>query len=122
MSNYFGSKMSVASNVLDRDFIAGCPDEKWTIDYLYPRLRRISIPSGCNGPLLQRRSWDTSMKQRLTQELFIEVMNMAIRTRRPLPGLIVHTDRGSQYGSFAYRQLLEKEGYICSMSRKGNYW
>ncbi|NLZ52446.1 MAG: hypothetical protein GX892_04750 [Thermoanaerobacteraceae bacterium] len=52
MSNYFGSKMSVASNVLDRNFIAGCPDEKWTINYLYPHRRRISIPSGRYGPIL----------------------------------------------------------------------
>ena len=62
------------------------------------------------------------MKQRLTQELVIEAIHMAIHARRPMPGLIVHTDRGSQYGSFTYRQLLEKEGYICSMSRKGNCW
>jgi len=63
-----------------------------------------------------------SMHQRLTKELVIEAIHIAINARRPMPGLIVHTDRGSQYSSFAYRQLLEKEGYICSMSRKGNCW
>ncbi|HHZ03839.1 hypothetical protein [Acetomicrobium hydrogeniformans] len=44
---------------------------------------------------LKKESWDTSMKQRLIQELVVEAMNMAIHARRPLPGLIVHTDRGS---------------------------
>jgi len=52
MPTYFGSKMSVASNVLDRNFIAGCPDEKWVINYLHPYRRRISIPSGRYGPML----------------------------------------------------------------------
>ena len=47
---------------------------------------------------------------------------MAIWQRRPKPGLIVHSDRGSQYASKAYRRLLAKHGFIGSMSRKGNCW
>jgi transposase InsO family protein len=47
---------------------------------------------------------------------------MAIVLRQPKPGLIVHTDRGSQYASQAHRDLLTRHGLIASMSRKGNCW
>jgi transposase InsO family protein len=47
---------------------------------------------------------------------------MAINLRKPLPGLIHHSDRGSQYASHAYQALLKQHGMICSMSRKGNCW
>jgi len=50
-------------------------------------------------------------------------LNMAIQQqRRPDPGLIVHSDRGSQYASKQYQDLLNEQGFICSMSRKGNCW
>ena len=47
---------------------------------------------------------------------------MAIWRRRPKPGLIVHSDRGAQYASKAYRRLLRRHGFIGSMSRKGDCW
>jgi len=54
--------------------------------------------------------------------LVCDALGMAIQQRRPAPGLIVHSDRGSQYASSLYRNLLDKHGFICSMSRKGNCW
>ena len=54
--------------------------------------------------------------------LVCDALRMAIWQRKPKPGLIVHTDRGSQYASYAYRQLLNLHGCIGSMSRKGNCW
>ena len=117
-----GSNMSVANNVLDRNFFAYCPDEKWAADITYIHTYEGYLYLAAVMDLYSKKIVGYSMKQRLTQELVVEAMNMAIHARRPMPGLIVHTDRGSQYGSFAYRQLLEKEGYICSMSRKGNCW
>ena len=47
---------------------------------------------------------------------------MAIQQRQPGPGLIVHSDRGSQYASELYQDLLDEHGFVCSMSRKGNCW
>ena len=47
---------------------------------------------------------------------------MAVRERRPLPRLVHHSDRGSQYASEAYQQALKAHGMICSMSRKGDCW
>jgi len=57
-----------------------------------------------------------------TQALVIRALMMAINLRKPPPGLIHHSDRGSQYASHAYQALLKQHGMICSMSRKGNCW
>jgi len=56
----------------------------------------------------------------MTQEPAISALNMAIQHRRPPPGLIHHSDRGSQYCAKAYRAILQKNGLVASMSRKGN--
>ncbi|WP_165482219.1 IS3 family transposase, partial [Legionella rubrilucens] len=54
--------------------------------------------------------------------LVCDALNMAIWQRKPPSGLIVHSDRGAQYASYQYRNLLKSKGYIGSMSRKGNCW
>ena len=55
-------------------------------------------------------------------ELVLAALEMAVGRRRPPPGLVHHSDRGSQYASRAYRETLEKHGMSASMSRKGNCW
>ncbi|WP_032440712.1 DDE-type integrase/transposase/recombinase, partial [Klebsiella pneumoniae] len=54
--------------------------------------------------------------------LVCDALSMAISVRQPAPGLLVHSDRGSQYASAEHRQLLENHGLVLSMSRKGNCW
>ncbi len=61
-----------------------------------------------------------AMGARMTQELAISALNMAIHHRHPAPGLIHHSDRGSQYCAKAYRAILQRSGLVASMSRKGN--
>lgn len=63
-----------------------------------------------------------SMKNRITQDLVIEALNMAIKQRKPGRDLLLHSDRGGQYASYCYQVLLSKKGIRCSMSRKGNCW
>ncbi|AOQ23409.1 IS3 family transposase ISHor1 [Moorella thermoacetica] len=62
------------------------------------------------------------MQKYLTRELGIEALHMAITNRRPGRGLVIHSDRGSQYASSDYQQLLRQYGFICSMSPKGDCW
>src|SRR5919198_1323170 len=62
------------------------------------------------------------MDQEMPQELTLRALDMALPKRRPLPGLIHHSDRGSQYAAGAYQQRLSAHGIRCSMSRKGNCW
>jgi transposase InsO family protein len=61
-----------------------------------------------------------AMAERITRDLVIAALTMAVWRRRPAPGLIAHSDRGSQYASGDYQATLELHGFLCSMSRKGN--
>ena len=62
------------------------------------------------------------MADNMKVSLVNDALNMAITTRKPKKGLIWHTDRGSQYASYSHKDLLNKNGIIPSMSRKGNCW
>jgi putative transposase len=70
--------------------------------------------------LFSRRVVGWAMGAHLDAQLTLEALQMAIKRRRPQPGLLVHSDRGAQYASADYRQLLAQHGLVASMSRKGN--
>lgn len=70
--------------------------------------------------LFSRRVVGWSMGAHLDAQMMLDAVQMAIDQRRPKPGLIVHSDRGAQYASTDYRQLLLRHGLVASMSRKGN--
>ena len=72
--------------------------------------------------LCSRKIVGWSMSSRMTAQLVCDALTMAIWRRRPQAGLIHHSDRGSQYASHAFRQLLEKHDFIGSMSGAGNCW
>ena len=63
-----------------------------------------------------------AMSNRINTELVKAALEMAIERRRPSTGLLVHSDRGSQYASNLYQKTLRKHGFVCSMSRKGDCW
>ena len=71
-----------------------------------------------------RRIVGWSMSDRMKQDLVLDALRMALGRRRPdqEAGLLHHSDRGSQYASSAFQQLLQKENITCSMSRRGNCW
>ena len=62
------------------------------------------------------------MQTHMKKELVIEALSQTIGRFRPEQGLLLHSDRGSQYCSKAYQDIIEKNGFVCSMSRKGNCW
>ena len=72
--------------------------------------------------MFSRRVVGWAMDERITQQLTLNALRMAIATRRPLPGLLHHSDRGSQYAAHGYRCLLASHGMRCSMSRKADCW
>lgn len=72
--------------------------------------------------LLSRKVVGWSMGSKMTANLVCDALKMAIWQRKPKRGLIVHSDRESQYASYDYRKLLQMYGCIGSMSRKGNCW
>jgi putative transposase len=62
------------------------------------------------------------MQNHMKKELIMEALNQAIGRLRPTKGLLLHSDRGSQYCSKSYQAIIERHGFQCSMSRKGNCW
>ena len=72
--------------------------------------------------LFSRKVVGWSLRERMTAELVCEALDAAVQQRRPLPGLIFHSDRGCQYASRAFRRRLWRYRMRQSMSRKGNCW
>jgi len=109
-------------NILNRDFAPKGPNQAYVQDitYIWTQERWLYLATVID--LYSRRVVGWSMGSRMTAQLVCAALKMAIWQRCPSAGLIVHSDRGSQYASKAYRHLLKAHGFIGSMSRKGNCW
>jgi len=112
--------LPVAENLLDRNFAAAAPNGKWVADITYVGTREGWLYLAAIEDLYSRRVVGWAMKERMTADLVITAMKMALTGRRPEPGLIHHSDRGSQYASHAFQDLLKAHGIVSSMSRKGD--
>jgi putative transposase len=113
----------VVENVLDRQFDrATKPNQIWVSDITYIWTQEGWMYLTCVLDLYSRKVVGWSMSSRMTKEFVMEALEMAIRHRCPKDELLHHSDRGSQYASEAYRELLTRNGITCSMSRKGNCW
>ena len=110
----------VAPNVLDRDFTAEGPNQKWLADITYIPTDEGWLYLAAVLDLYSRRIVGWAMDDNLERHLVIPALQMALETRQPGPGLLHHSDRGSQYASQDYRDLLTKHQIQASMSRKGN--
>ncbi len=114
--------LPVAENILNRNFDAGAPNMLWVTDITYVNTDEGWLYLAAVMDLYSRKIVGYSLQPYITRDLVIEAMKMAVANRHPGRGLIAHSDRGSQYASYDYQQLLWQNGIICSMSRKGNCW
>lgn len=114
--------LPVAANVLDRQFNPGKPNEAWVSDLTYIRTRSGWMYLAAVMDLYSRRIVGWAMDCAMPAELVCQALQMAIASRQPPHGLLVHSDRGSQYASAEHLQLLQRHGLAASMSRKGNCW
>lgn len=115
-------KQPVFENVLDRQFSASGPDQAYVSDITHLWTQEGWLYLAVVIDLFSRRVVGWSMNSRMKASLVTDALRMAIWRRRPKTGLIVHSDRGSQYASKVYRRLLKGRGFIGSMSRKGDCW
>jgi transposase InsO family protein len=115
-------KFPVAENILERNFSPKATNMSWAGDITYIQTKEGWLFLAVIIDLFSRRVVGWSMNERITRELTLNALKMAIRQRNPGAGLIHHTDRGSQYASFDYQRLLQAHKMVCSMSRKGNCW
>lgn len=112
----------VAPNLLDRQFEVAAPDRVWGTDITYLWTQEGWLYLAVVIDLFSRRVVGWSLDKRMTTTLVIDALTMAVWRRRPSKGLLHHSDRGSQYASYAYQAVLEKCGMVCSMSGKGDCW
>jgi len=110
----------LAVNLLNRNFRVNRPNQFWVADITYIYTQEGFLYLSTIMDLYSRKIVGWSMKNRITKDLVIEALNMAIKQRKPDRDLLLHSDRGSQYASYCYQVLLSKKGIRCSMSRKGN--
>ncbi len=113
---------AVAENLLNRQFDVARPNEAWVSDITYIRTRQGWLYLAVVMDLFSRKIVGWATAATMPTELVAAALRMALQQRRPAPGLLLHSDRGSQYASEAYQALLTSQGIRCSMSRKGNCW
>lgn len=112
----------IAPNLLDRQFTADAANQVWLADITYIRTYQGWLYLAAVMDLHSRKIVGWAMDDTMFASLPIAALHMAVRSRRPPKGLIHHSDRGSQYASSAYQEVLGQHQIICSMSRKGNCW
>ena len=111
---------NIAPDLLNRDFHADAPNQKWAGDISYVWTREGWLYLAVILDLHSRRVIGWAVSNRMKRDLAIRALNMAIALRRPPKGCIHHTDRGSQYCSHDYQKILRQHGFQVSMSGTGN--
>jgi transposase InsO family protein len=112
----------VEPNVLEREFVANRPNERWVTDITYVSTDEGWCYLAAILDLYSRAVVGWALDASLCTNLPLAALDSALRRRRPGLGLLHHSDRGCQYTSFEYREALKNNGIIVSMSRKGNCW
>ena len=110
----------VAPNVLNRNFDVAAPNKVWTADISYVWTLEGWLYLAMD--LFSRQIVGWAMHKRMKKQLTLDALAMAYFRRRPDPGLLHHSDRGSQYACHDYQKQLEQYCMIPSMSRKGDCW
>jgi transposase InsO family protein len=114
--------LPVAQNLLDRDFSVGCLNRVWVSDITYIQINGGFAYLTIVHDLGNREPVGWYLSQDMTAESVLEAFKLAVKKRRPDAGLIIHSDRGSQYASNLFREFISDYGFKQSMSRKGNCW
>lgn len=114
--------LPIAPNVLARRFETPTPNTIWVTDMTYLWTLEGWLYLVVILDLFSRRIVGWAMSERMTRQLAVDALTMALTHRQPPPGLICHSDRGSQYASHEYRAVLAAHGIVASMSRRADCW
>lgn len=113
-------KLPIAPNLLGQNFTATAPNQAWVGDITYIWTAEGWAYLAVLLDLYSRRVVGWALRKSLSRELAVSALQHALTCRKPPLGLVHHTDRGSQYASHEYRDLLNRHGATCSMSAAGN--
>jgi len=117
-----GERSAVAENVLNRQFQADAPNQKWVADFTYIWTAEGWLYVAAVLDLYSRRIVGWSMQDGMTSQLVVDALMMAVWRRGKPVALLHRSDQGSQYTSVQFQQLLREQGITCSMSRAGEVW
>jgi putative transposase len=117
-----GQRSMIAENVLDRQFSAEAPNQKWVADFTYIWTAEGWLYVAAVIDLFSRRVVGWSMSATMTAQLVTDALLMAIWRRGKPDALLHHSDQGSQYTSEQFQRLMADNGVTCSMSRSGKVW
>jgi putative transposase len=113
-------EFNIAPNLLDRNFAANEPNQKWATDISYTWTREGGVSLAVILDLHSRRVIGWAVSNRMKRDLAIRALKMAIAFQAPPKGCIHHTNRGSQYYSHDYQRILRQHNFKVLMSGKGN--
>ena len=117
-----GLRFIIADNLLDRQFTAEAPNQRWIADFTYVWTAEGWLYVAVVIDLFSRRVVGWSMSDTMTAQLVTDALIMAIWRRGKPDALLHHSDQGSQYTSEKFQRLVANNGVACSMSRSGNVW
>jgi putative transposase len=117
-----GERSAIADNVLDRQFQADAPNQKWVADFTYIWTAEGWLYVAVVLDLYSRRVVGWSMQSSMTAQLVADALMMAVWRRGKPVELLHHSDQGSQYTSEHFQELLKEQGITCRMSRAGEVW
>ena len=117
-----GERSEIADNVLDRQFQAEAPNQKWVADFTYIWTAEGWLYAAVVIDLFSRRAVGWSMQASMTSHLVADALMMAVWRRGKPVAVLHHSDQGSQYTSEHFQDLLKEQGIRCSMSRAGEVW
>jgi transposase InsO family protein len=112
--------LPIAPNLLARNFQASLPNQRWIGDITYLRIPNGWLYLAAIIDLFSRFVVGWAVSTTIHRTLTLEALEMALKRRCPEPGLLHHSDRGSQYASNDYQNRLTERGITCSMSGKGD--
>jgi putative transposase len=107
---------------LARQFDRAASDQAWVTDIAYIPTGEGRLYPAVILDLCSRFAVGWAMSERITDDLTLDALAMALARRQPPQGLLHHSDRGSQYASGDYQRILVQHAIVCSVSRQGNCW
>jgi len=112
--------IGLVDNILDREFNPGAPNTAWVTDITYIRTYEGWLYLAVVIDLFSRQVVGWAARANIDADLVVQALLSAVWRRKPAPGLIVHSDQGSQFTSDDWQDFLKAHGLVCSMSRRGN--
>jgi transposase InsO family protein len=117
-----GESVIIAPNILQRDFTASRPNQKWVTDITYIQYGSSTMYLSTILDVYNNQIVSYKLYTHQQTPLVIDTLKEALEARGNPKGIIIHTDQGSVYTSYSYQNFIKENNLVSSMSRRGNYW